>query len=144
MNKYLVLIILGVLIVGGGVIYRSFFLAEESKPVDTGTVREITVTAKKDNWAFAPEVVEVNRGDRIVMTVVNEDSYDHGISIDYFGVAQRIPANGTIKIEFTVTQAGDFPFYCSVPCGEGIVDGKKRTHFDMIGVLRARNIVNTE
>lgn len=84
----------------------------------------------------------MERGDKIIMTVINEDSYDHGIAIDAFGVSQRMPANGTIKIEFTVTQEGDFPFYCSVPCGEGHVDGVKRTHFDMIGKLHVKSLIS--
>ena len=144
MNKYFWLIIIGVLIIGGGVVYRVFFLSEAAKPVTTGEVKEFTVVAKKDTWSFIPETIEVNRGDKIIMTVVNEDSYDHGIAIDAFGISQRMPALGTIKIEFTATQAGDFPFYCSVPCGEGIVDGKKRGHFDMIGKIKVRDIIKTQ
>jgi len=76
------------------------------------------------------------------MTLVNEDSYDHGIGIDAFGVSQRMPANSVIKVEFVVTRAGDFQFFCSVPCGEGHVDGEKRTHFDMIGTMHVRSIIS--
>jgi len=144
MNKYFWLIILGVLIISGGIIYRVFFLAEEKVPVVSGKVKEFTVLAKKDTWSFVPENIEMERGDKIIMTVVNEDSYDHGIAIDAFGVSQRMPANSTIKIEFVATQAGDFPFYCSVPCGEGIVDGKKRGHFDMVGKIKVRDIVKAQ
>ncbi len=43
---------------------------------------------------------------------------------------------------YLVTQEGEFPFYCSVPCGEGEVDGKKRTHFDMIGKVKVKSIVS--
>ncbi|MBI2034087.1 MAG: cupredoxin domain-containing protein [Candidatus Liptonbacteria bacterium] len=144
MNKYIWLIILGVLIVGGGIVYRVFFLKAEKVPVVSGKVKEFTVLAKKDTWSFVPENIEVERGDKIIMTVVNEDSYDHGIAIDAFGVSQRMPALSTINIEFVVTQAGDFPFYCSVPCGEGVVDGKKRSHFDMVGKIKVRDIVKAQ
>ena len=109
----------------------------------TGKVREVTVIAVKDKWIFEPENIEAERGDKIVMTVVNEDTYDHGIAIDAFGVSQRMPASSTVKLEFVVTQEGEFPFYCSVPCGEGIVDGKKRTHFDMIGKINVRSVVSS-
>lgn len=122
--------------------YRLFLIPESSKPVVSGKVREVTVTAVKNEWRFEPEIIEVERGDKIIMTVVNEDDYDHGIAIDAFGVSQRMPAEGTIKIEFIVTQEGEFPLYCSVPCGEGVVDGKKRTHFDMVGKLHVRSIIN--
>ena len=142
MNKYLILIGVGVLIIGGGIIYRVFFLSEASKPVVTGEVREITIIARKDSWMFVPEIIEVTRGDKIVATIINEDIYDHGIAIDAFGISRRMPANSTIKVEFVVTQEGDFPFYCSVPCGEGTANGVKRTHFDMIGKLHVRSIVS--
>lgn len=141
MNKYILLVILGLLIIGGGIIYRVFLLPKSSVPVTTGKVREITIIAKKNEWRFVPEDFEVERGDKIIATVINEDDYDHGIAIDAFGVSQRMPAKSTIKVEFVVTQEGDFPFYCSVPCGEGEVDGKHRTHFDMIGKLHVKDVV---
>lgn len=142
MNKYILLIGFVVIILIVGVIYRAYFLPEESKPVESGVVREITIVAKKNNWRFLPELIEVNRGDKIILTLVNEDDYDHGLAIDAFGITQRMPANSTVKTEFIATQAGDFPFYCSVPCGEGIVDGVKRTHFDMIGKIHVRSIIS--
>ena len=136
MNKYFILIIVAVLILAGGVAYRAFLLPQKSVPVTTGNVREVTIIAKKNRWQFEPEAVNAQRGDKIVATIVNEDDYDHGFAIDALGISQRMPAHETIKVEFVVTQEGDFPFYCSVPCGEGPVDGKKRTHFDMVGTLR--------
>ena len=139
MNKYVILIIIGALIIGGGVVYRSFFIAESSKPVVTGKVREVTIVADRDEWRFTPGAIEDERGDKIVATVINEDDYDHGIAIDAFGVSQRMPANSTITVEFVVTQEGDFPYYCSVPCGEGDVNGEHRTHFDMVGVFKVRS-----
>ena len=142
MNKYFYLIGVGVLIIGGGVIYRVFLLPQSSVPVDTGKVRNFTITAIKDEWKFVPENIEVDRGDRVMLTVINEDEYDHGIAIDAFGVSQRMPAKSTINVEFVATQDGDFPFYCSVPCGEGVVDGKKRTHFDMIGTFKVRTPIS--
>ena len=136
------------LVIAGGVVYREFFLAEESKPVETGEVREITIVAKKNEWRFEPDEFIANRGDRVIVTVVNQDDYDHGFAIDALGISQRLPANSTIKIEFVVTQPGDFPFYCSVPCGEGdvVIDGETvhRSHFDQIGVIHVQDIVRTE
>ena len=142
MNKYVILIIIIVLLIAAGIGYREFLLPEKSVPVTTGKIREITIVADKDEWRFTPEVIEAERGDKIIATIINEDNYDHGIAIDAFGVSQRMPANGTIKVEFVVTQEGDFPFYCSVPCGEGVVDGQKRGHFDMVGKIHVRSIVS--
>ncbi|OGZ96009.1 MAG: hypothetical protein A2847_00075 [Candidatus Sungbacteria bacterium RIFCSPHIGHO2_01_FULL_50_25] len=142
MNKYIILFGVLILVVAGGVIYRIFLIPESSKPVSTGVVREITIVAKKDEWRFMPEAIEVERGDTLVVTAVNEDSYDHGIGIDAFGISQKMPANSTIRFEFVVTQEGDFPFYCSVPCGEGDINGMHRTHFDMIGKIQVHSAVS--
>ena len=142
MNKYFIIAGIVVLILVGGVIYRVFLISDESRPVVTGVVREVTVTTGVDQWKFFPEFLEVDQGDKIIMTLINEDSYDHGIGIDAFGVSQRMPANSTIKVEFVVTRAGNFPFFCSVPCGEGNVGGEKRTHFDMISNIHVKSIIS--
>jgi plastocyanin len=142
MNKYVIIGALFVVIIGGGVVYRANFLPETSEPVTSGVVRNITIIARENEWRFEPEVIDVDRGDKVIATVINEDTYDHGIAIDAFGIAQRMPANETVTMEFVVTQGGDFPFYCSVPCGEGLVDGETRTHFDMLGKLHVRSAIS--
>jgi heme/copper-type cytochrome/quinol oxidase subunit 2 len=142
MNKYFIIIVLVVIILAGGLLYRFALLPEEFRPVVTGEVRALTIVAVKDQWRFMPEIIEAKQGDKIILTVVNEDDYDHGLAIDAFGISQRMPALSTIKIEFIVTKAGEFPLYCSVPCGDGVVLGEKRTHFDMLGKLHVRSIIS--
>ena len=137
-NKYFIILGLAILIIIGGAIYRKYILPESSLPVQTGKTINVAVVAERDEWRFTPEEIVAERGDKIIMKVVNEDDYDHGIAIDAFGVSQRMPANSTITLEFVVTQEGEFPYYCSVPCGEGEVDGAKRTHFDMIGKIKVK------
>jgi len=139
LNKYFIVIGITVLIVSGGIFYRTFLLSESDRPVETGVVRNFKIIAKENGWQWEPETIEVDRGDRIKLEIINEDEYDHGLAIDAFGVSQRMPAKSTINVEFVVTQVGNFQYYCSVPCGEGIVDGVKRTHFDMIGVIKVRS-----
>mgnify|MGYP001562348444 FL=1 len=130
-NKYVILVIGLAGLVAGGVAYRTF-IAEERVGL-TGEVREYTITAQKNKWNWHPETFAVNQGDLVKLTVINEDDYDHGFAIDQFGVSQRLPARGTIYIEFIANSAGEWPYYCSVSCGEGVVDGKPRGHFDQIG-----------
>src|SRR3989344_2027605 len=142
MNKYFLILGAVILIVVGGGIYRKFILSESSRPYESGKTVYYTVIAERDKWIFSPEEIVVERGDKVVMEVINEDDYDHGIAIDAFGVSQRMPANATITVEFIATQEGEFPYYCSVPCGEGTVDGKKRTHFDMIGKIKVKPAVS--
>jgi plastocyanin len=134
MNKYIIiLIVLGVL-VGGGVAFRSLSGGART-PISTGIVKEFTLTSVKDEWRFEPSDIEVDQGDTVILNIINQDKYDHGIAIEAYGVSQRIPALENIKIQFVATQAGEFPFYCSVPCGDGIVNGVKRGHFDQVGKL---------
>lgn len=135
MNKYFFIVIVLVLILIGGFGYTTFLKPESSKPMETGVVKEFTIISKKLEWRFKPDLIEVNQGDRINLTVVNEDDFDHGFAIEAFGISQRIPAKSTIKISFVATQAGEFTFFCSVPCGEGVVDGEKRGHFDQFGKI---------
>lgn len=141
MNKYLILIIVLIVLIGAGVGYRTFLLPASSRPVDTGIVREVTVVIQKDSWSFAPETIDANLGDTLKIKFVNEDDYDHGVGIDAYGVSQRIPARATLDVPpFVVTKPGDFQFYCSVSCGEGIAvsgihKGVQRSHFDQIGTI---------
>lgn len=142
MNKYFIILIIVAIILGAGIVYRFFLLPESAKPIETGVVKEITITTGVDQWRFFPEEIELVQGDRLIMTLINEDSYDHGIAIEALGISQRMPANSTIKVEFVVSKAGEFPFFCSVPCGEGHVDGEKRTHFDMIGNIHVKTLIS--
>src|SRR3989344_3415121 len=141
MNKYFIIIIILVLLVGGGIAYKKFGIKESDRSQNTGAIKEVTITAKKNAWTWEPEEFEAIQGDKIILTVINEDDYDHGIAIEAFGVSQRIPANGKITAEFVVTQAGEFPFYCSVPCGEGVVNGEKRGHFDQVGKIHVKSLI---
>lgn len=147
MNKF---VIIGIVLVGilvAGVLYKQF-IGSSDAPIETGVVKEFTVVSKKLEWAFEPESIEVEQGDRIKVKVINEDNFDHGFAIDAFGISQRLPANGTIDVEFVATKSGEFPFYCSVSCSSsenssfGLADGKVQTgkyagevrdHFDHVG-----------
>jgi plastocyanin len=141
MNKYLILMFVLVGLIALGVVYRMFLLPDSQKPVDTGVVREVTVLIPKNSWSFIPEVIDADLGDTLKIKFINEDDYDHGVGIDAYGVSQRIPAGATLDVPpFVVTKAGDYQFYCSVSCGEGIAasgpyQGVKRTHFDQIGTI---------
>ena len=70
MNKYIILGIVLVALIGAGIAFR-YFSGDERKPLDTGIVREITITTKKDQWKFEPDDITVNQGDKIVLTIIN-------------------------------------------------------------------------
>jgi nitrosocyanin len=146
MNKYIILGIIIVAIVAGGAIFKSQTDTDNCTP-DIGSDVVMTVVSKKLEWRFEPENIVVKKCDRVKLTVINEDNFDHGVAIDAFGISQRLPANGTINIDFVASKEGQFPFYCSVSCSDskstgnlpnGVVAtgpyaGSFRGHFEHIG-----------
>ncbi|MDC1205290.1 cupredoxin domain-containing protein [Candidatus Pacebacteria bacterium] len=147
MNKFVIIGIVLVIIVVAGVLYKQF-IGSGDAPIETGVVKEFTIVSKKLEWRFEPESIEVTQGDRIKVHVINEDNFDHGFAIDAFGISQRLPASGSINVEFVATKSGEFPFYCSVSCSssdnksfglkDGLVEtgpyaGTFRGHFEHIG-----------
>jgi len=147
MNKFAIVGIVLVLIVVGGVLYKEF-VGSADAPIETGVIKEFTVVSKKLEWRFEPESIAVEQGDRIKVKVINEDNFDHGFAIDAFGISQRLPASGSIDVEFVASKSGEFPFYCSVSCSAsdnasfGLKDGKVeagpyagqfRGHFEHVG-----------
>lgn len=146
MNKFIILGVVVVLILGGGIVYKS---ATDTDNCLEGMGKDVvmTVLSKKLQWKFEPETITVNKCDRVNLTVVNEDNFDHGVAIDAFGISQRLPANDSINIQFVASKEGQFPFYCSVSCSDskstgdlpgGVVQtgtyaGLFRGHFEHIG-----------
>jgi len=147
MNKYVTIGIVVALILVGGVVYKST-TDTDNCTAENGNDIALTVVSKKLEWKFEPESITVKKCDRVNLTVINEDNFDHGVAIDAFGISQRLPANGTINVNFVASKEGEFPFYCSVSCSDsenksfGLADGKVqsgtysgifRGHFQHIG-----------
>lgn len=86
----------------------------------TGNVVEIDLSAK--NFEFNPAQVQAKVGDTIRFTMSNESGL-HGIALDEYGM--NLKEGETY--EFIATEAGEFQFYCSIPCGQG--------HDNMFGIL---------
>jgi len=142
MNKYIIIIVILALIIGGGAFYRAKFVPDIEKAIVTGVERELTIIVHENTWKFIPEEIEIDQGDKIILTIVNRDEYDHGFAIDAYGISQRMPSLQTIVVDFVATRPGDFPYYCSVSCGSGEVNGEKRGHFDQIGKLHVRSLIS--
>lgn len=66
---------------------------------------------------FAPEVIEVDRGDRVKLNLQSTD-VDHGFYLDGHDVDVKVPGLLAIKsVEFVADRAGAFRFRCSTTCG---------------------------
>lgn len=128
MNKYLSLSLFAAFLLGSGFVYSKFYRPAEVGGVpSTGRVVEVNMRVPQDQWAWDPETIRVNAGDKVRLHIYNEDTYDHGFAIDIFGVNRRLFPRRTTSLEFNASLAGKFRFYCSVPCGEG--------HYDQIGTI---------
>ena len=128
MNKYLSLAIFGVSLLLSGYIYQQFYRpASVGGFKSTGEEVEIHMRVIQNTWKWDPDTIRVNPGDKVILHIFNEDTYDHGFAIDVFGVNRRLFPKSTTIIEFTPSIPGKFNFYCSVPCGQG--------HYDQVGTL---------
>lgn len=87
---------------------------------EKGKVVEINISAK--TFEFNPAEIQAKVGDTVRFTMSN-DSGMHGIALDEFGM--NLKEGETF--EYVVTEAGEFQFYCSIPCGQG--------HDNMTGTL---------
>lgn len=147
MNKFVIVGIVLVVIIGGGVAFNSLSDNLSCEP-GMGSDKTLTIVSKRLEWRYEPEEITLEQCDRVNLTVINEDNFDHGFAIDAFGVSQRLPANGNINVQFVATKSGTFPFYCSVSCSDsgastfdledGVVQsgpykGQFRGHFEHIG-----------
>lgn len=93
--------------------------------------RVIEITARQ--FAFEPGVIEVNRGDRVVLKVRAMD-VTHGFYLDGYGIREEILPGQEKEIAFTADRPGRFMFRCAVTCGT--------FHPYMIGWLRVKPNVN--
>jgi heme/copper-type cytochrome/quinol oxidase subunit 2 len=78
------------------------------------SLHEVTITARQ--FAFDPPVLQVNKGDRVAITLKAADVV-HGLYLDGYGVNVRVEPGTSKRIEFVADHAGKFHFRCSVSCG---------------------------
>jgi len=94
----------------------------------TGETKEFNIKAK--NWNFAPNIITVNKGDKVILNIESQDDgigAGHGIAIHEFGVSESFRGGDLVTVEFLADKKGTFIFFCSVYCGSG--------HGDMKGKL---------
>ena len=97
---------------------------EEKVVVSDSEIKEFDMTARQ--WEFEPSTIRVKEGDKVRLNIKNED-VTHGFALFEFDVNERLAPGKTTTIEFTADKAGEYIFFCSVPCGKG--------HGDMKGKL---------
>lgn len=82
-----------------------------------GNTVEISMTAIRSH--YEPEIVEVNKGDKIVWHLTNlERTYDatHGFALPGYNITSSIEAGETVTLDFVADKVGVFSFYCTEFC----------------------------
>ena len=130
MNKYFWLIIIGLLVIGG-----MFLLNQKKSPnkevlmtptpaIESFPVKEFTMTAKQ--FQFDPSVITVKQGDKVRIKITSLD-VPHGFALPDFNINQNLEPKKEVIVDFIADKKGEFPFHCSVICGQG--------HKEMTGKL---------
>ncbi len=113
------------LVVGGGVGFLSVHFGQPAP-------QEHTITITAHQYAYDPEVIRVNRGDRITIRLLAKD-VTHGFYVEGYDLDARIrPENPTFwvrhpsqgeefeeveEISFVANRSGKFRYRCSQTCG---------------------------
>jgi len=91
---------------------RAASVAQDQAP----SRREVTVTAK--DFRFTPDRIEAVQDD-LVRVTIRSDDIAHSFNIDEYRIAKRVPANGSVVVEFRADRLGTFPFYCNLTSEAG-------------------------
>ncbi len=85
-----------------------------SKPVSEARVIEVSVK----NWEFAPSVITVKKGEKVTLKLVGKEGI-HGLAIPGLNINISAKAGETVTVNIPTDTAGEFSFFCSIPCGPG-------------------------
>ena len=89
---------------------------DSSADLTKNQIKEFKMTARQ--FSFEPDVIEVNKGDKVRLVVTSVD-VPHGISIPDYGINRRLNPAAPVTIDFIADKQGTFTAYCSVACGPG-------------------------
>lgn len=75
------------------------------------------VRIEASSFAFAPDVVRVNPGDRVTVEIVATDVV-HGFALDIYDVSISADPGQTARLTFTADRPGVYRFRCPTACGQ--------------------------
>lgn len=83
---------------------------------------EVRIKMVADQYFFKPKVIEVKKGDKVILEVESKMSQSpvfpmHSLSIPGYELRWELPKDKITLIEFTADKAGEFPFECDIYCG---------------------------
>jgi heme/copper-type cytochrome/quinol oxidase subunit 2 len=81
------------------------------------------IEVKASRFSFTPSRLEVKAGVPVELHIVSTDG-THGIAIPGLDIKQQLDQGKEVVVSFTAARAGQYPFRCSVMCGQGHLDMK--------------------
>jgi len=81
------------------------------------------IAVRMFQFGFDPEVIEVKKGERVVLTITSAD-VGHGFALPEFGINEKVPPEGSVTVRFIADIGGEFEFFESVYSGKGWKDMK--------------------
>ncbi len=121
------------IIIGLSIIVGIVALVQVTRMISTSpsakTV-EVSIRIPQNSWRWDPKEIIIPANTAARLRIYNEDIYEHGIFIKALNIKQTIVPQAETVINIPATPAGEYPFRCSVWCGEG--------HAEQNGVLIVR------
>lgn len=111
MKKIIIMLGIAMLLVTGGFfIFNDKLTGSVVADNTAASVKAFTIQAFR--FGYSPDVINVNRGDKVKIIINNTDTL-HGIRIPDLGI------RGNEVLEFTANKTGEFTWYCTNMCGNG-------------------------
>ena len=104
-NKFLIALLLLALLVSPVLVFSQSQAPQE---------RLITLEAKQ--FSYTPNIIEVNKGDRVTIRLISTDVH-HGLYIDGYEISTDARPGQDGSLTFTANNTGKFTMRCSVTCG---------------------------
>ena len=77
---------------------------------------EVSFEVRAKKFSYSPNIITVNKGDVVTITLVSED-VSHGFYLDGYEIEMSVRPGETASLTFTADKTGKFSFRCSVTCG---------------------------
>jgi heme/copper-type cytochrome/quinol oxidase subunit 2 len=76
--------------------------------------KSFSLSAQK--FSFTPNILEVTKGDKVVITLSSED-VEHGFYLDGYELEMHAKPGVYPSVSFTADKVGKFSYRCSITCG---------------------------
>lgn len=77
--------------------------------------RAINAVSVDGQASFSPQVIKVNKDDKVDITLGNTTDKQHGFTIDGYGLEPTtVDPNNPIEYKFTASKAGTFRIFCQL------------------------------